>query len=201
MTSAARKRLHDGLRDLYQRKASAMTRRPVFAEGSGHARARLGDGMICDVDHGTRRMQVDLPAEEGGTATAPHPGELMRASLGGCLAFGYRLWGARLDVSIASVEIDITCTYDTRGQMGVSDDVPVGWQTLNISVTIVSDAPEAEVRRVVQTADRMSPMLANISADVKRSHRLTVLTEGTKCSVQGHALIANRIENQSPHKG
>jgi uncharacterized OsmC-like protein len=163
------------IKDIYDRKASAMRRRPAFARGSGQARIRLGAGFACDVHHGDRTERVDQPASEGGAGTGPHPGQLMRASIGACLAMGYRLWGARLEIQIDAVEVDITCRYDARGQMGVSPDVAVGWQTILCAVTITSAESEDSVRRVVETADRLSPMLANLSPSVLRSHRLTIV--------------------------
>jgi uncharacterized OsmC-like protein len=163
------------LRELYRRKAAAMTRRPAFARGSGAARVRLREGMACDVEVEDRTLRADLSASEGGTGTGPHPGQLMRASLAACMAIGYRLWGARLDVAIDAVEVEVGCDYDARGQMGLGADVAIGWERLRFVVTIASPASEADVRRVVETADCRSPMLANISPAVRRSYHLTVL--------------------------
>src|SRR4051812_30678748 len=88
------------LKDLYERKAGAMRRRPAFGRGVGQASARCRSGLACEVRDQQRTLTVDLPIEEGGTATGPHPGQLMRASLVACLAIGYRIWGARLGVAI-----------------------------------------------------------------------------------------------------
>jgi hypothetical protein len=57
--------------------------------------------------------------------------------------------------------------------MGVAG-VAVGWQRIVVDVRIVSAASEAEVRRVVETADRLSPMLAILSPAIERVHRLRV---------------------------
>jgi uncharacterized OsmC-like protein len=163
------------LKELFDRKASAMTRRPAFARGSSQARVRLGEGLTCDVEHEDRTFRVDQPTSEGGAGTGPHPGQLMRASLGACLAMGYRIWGARLGVALDAVAVELTCDYDARGQMGVSDEVAVGWEQVRIDVTITSAEPEDAVRRVVATADRRSPMLANLAASVRRLHHLTIV--------------------------
>jgi uncharacterized OsmC-like protein len=163
------------IKALYERKASAMTRRPAFGRGSAQAHVRLRDGFRCDVEHGERTLLVDQPGSEGGADAGPHPGQLMRASLGACLAMGYRIWGARLGVAIDAVEVELTCDFDARGQLGVADDVAVGWQQVRIAVTITTAAAEGDVRRVVETADRRSPMLANLSGAVRRVHHLTIL--------------------------
>jgi uncharacterized OsmC-like protein len=163
-----------GLKDLYERKRRAMERRPAFGRSTGQARVRMGETMLCLVEEGVWRTRVDQSEEEGGTASAPHSGQLMRASIVACLAMGYRLWGARLGVPIDDVEVDVLCELDARGQLGI-DGVPVGWQRIVVDVCIGSPAPEADVRRVVATADRLSPMLANLSATIERIHHLRVV--------------------------
>ena len=128
----------------------------------------------CEVEEGTWRTRIDQSVEGGGGGTAPHPAEMMRAALVACLAMGYRMWGARLDVDIGQVEVDVLCETDVRGQMGLAD-VPVGWQRIVIDVGITSRASEADVRRVVETADRLSPLLANLSPAIERIHQLRII--------------------------
>jgi uncharacterized OsmC-like protein len=163
------------LKALFDRKARAMTRRPAFGRSTGQARIRLGEGLACDVEHPDRTLLVDQPASDGGGGAAAPPDELMRASIGASLAMGYRLWGARLGVAIDAVELEMTCEYDLRGQLGVADDVAAGWQRVRFDVTIASNAPEEAVRRVVETADRLNPMLANLALSVQRVHHLSIV--------------------------
>ena len=58
--------------------------------------------------------------------------------------------------------------------MGIAD-VPVGWQQIVVDVCIASTAPEADVRRVVETADRLSPLLGNLSPAIQRVHHLRIV--------------------------
>ncbi len=166
---------HAELKELYDRKARAMARRPAFARGSGQTKVHMGEGLACEAFHEDGTVRADQPASEGGTATGPHPGQLMRAGLGACLAMGYRLWAARLGTPIDAVDVEIVCAYDARGQMGLAPEIAIGWQRISFHVTIVSAAPPDEIHRVVETADRLSPMLANLSVAVERSHRLTIV--------------------------
>jgi uncharacterized OsmC-like protein len=163
-----------GLKDLYQRLLRAMLRRPELARATAQARGRLGDGLTCEVEEAAWRTRVDQPQEDGGAGSAPHPGQMMRASILACLATGYRVWGARLDVAIDDIEIDVLCETDVRGQMGIAD-VTIGWQRIVIEVCVTSRAAEADVRRVVETTDRLSPMLANLSPAIERVHHLRVI--------------------------
>ena len=157
-------------------ESSSVTPPAAPSRRTARANVRLVYGLACDVEHEDRMQRVDLPAAEGGGATGPHPGQLMRASLGACLAMGYRVWGARRGVVIDSVEIEITCDYDVRGQLGFDDAAPVGWQRVSLDIVIVSSAPEPAVRGVVEQTHRTSPMLANLSASVERLFSLRIVT-------------------------
>jgi uncharacterized OsmC-like protein len=162
------------LRELYELKAGVLGRRPEMAGRAAQAVVRLEDRLACRVDDGERSFLVDLPAEDGGNGRAPHPDQLMRASLGAGLAAGYRIWAARLGVAIEGIELTVACDEDARGPLGMPG-AAVGWQRLRVDVTITSDRPEAELREVVETANRTSPMLANLSRDIAQVHRLTVV--------------------------
>lgn len=159
------------LKDLYERKRRALSRRPALARVEAQAHARLGEDVRCEVEDGGWRVEVDPSVEEGGRPSAPHPGQMMRASLAACLAIAYRQWSARLDVPIDDVEVDVLCELDARGQLGI-EGVAVGWQRMVVVVRIQSRAPEADVRRLVQTADRLNPLLANLSPGIERVHHL-----------------------------
>ncbi|HEX6275652.1 MAG TPA: OsmC family protein [Polyangiaceae bacterium] len=163
------------LRELYDRKARTLRRRPALGATSAGVTARLLDELACEVRCGTTTLVSALDVtERGGGNAAPTPGDLMRAALGACLAMGYRIWAARLDVDFDTVEVDVTCDFDQRGQLGLADDIPAGWQRISLEVRIVTDAPIGEVRRVVEQADRLNPMLANLSSAIARIHTLTV---------------------------
>ena len=93
------------------------------------------------------------------------------------LAQGYRIWAARLGVPITRIELAVRYDLDARGATGLQPDIAVGWERVEVDVTVTSTAREPEVRRVVEVANRLSPMLANLSRDVDRQHRLTVIAE------------------------
>jgi uncharacterized OsmC-like protein len=168
------------IKELLDRRASALARRPALAQMNGHARVRLAAGLACDVELEARAVRVDLPAPEAGADTGPDPGQLMRASLGASLAMGCRIWGARLGVPIEAIEIELTCEADARGPLGVSSEATVGWSRLRFDVKVTSAEPDEAIRRVVDTARRLSPMLANLAPAVEQVHRLTIARPETE---------------------
>jgi uncharacterized OsmC-like protein len=166
---------NEDLLALYEHQTRSLKRRPSLGRASARARVRLVAETACEVRHGTLATIVDLPSDDGGAGTGPHPGELMRACLGSCLVLGYRVWAARLGIPLANVEIDVTCEFDTRGQLGLDDDVAVGWERIVFDVRVESDAPSADIEELVAHANRLSPMLANLAQSISRVHHLTVV--------------------------
>ena len=65
--------------------------------------------------------------------------------------------GARLDVPLDAVDVEVEADYDTRGELGVADEFTPGYTQIRYRVTVISPAPEADVLRVLDTADRYSP--------------------------------------------
>jgi uncharacterized OsmC-like protein len=161
------------LKDLYERQRRALSRRPALGWSGGQARIRLV-GLGGEAAHGGWRTPVVAPGGGEEADGLPTPDLLMRASIGACLALGYRLWGARLGVDIEDVAIDVVTVSDGRGPLDLGEGIPVGWQRVVFNSRVSSPAPERDVARVVETAHRLSPMLANLSPAVTRLLQLTV---------------------------
>ena len=87
------------------------------------------------------------------------PGCARSAALGSCLAIGYAMWAARLQVPITSLEVEIQADYDVRGELGVSQDVRPGYSEVRYVVSVESDASADDVTRVLETAERSSSWL------------------------------------------
>jgi hypothetical protein len=67
------------------------------------------------------------------------------------------MWAARLGIALDSLEVQVEADYDSRGELGVSDDVPPGYTQVRYVVTVASPATDAEIRNLLDTADRYSP--------------------------------------------
>jgi len=147
----------DQIRDVLERNARAVTVRPSIARHTARTTVRLKPGLECELTEGPWKMTVAMGEKSGGTGSAPGPGVLGRGALGSCLALGYAMWAARLGVAIESLTVDVEADYDSRGELGVSDDVPPGYTQVRYTVTVASRAPQADVYRVLDTADKYSP--------------------------------------------
>ena len=145
------------IRTAIERNAKAVTLRPSVGQGTARTIVRLKPGLECEVVEGPWTLRVGMGEKSGGTNAGPNPGILGRGALGSCLAIGYAMWAARLGVPIETLEVQIEADYDSRGELGVADDVPPGYRQVRYVVSVSSPASEEDVRRMIDTADKYSP--------------------------------------------
>jgi uncharacterized OsmC-like protein len=145
------------VREVLERKVKAVTLRPAVGQNTARTRVRLRLGLACDVEEGSWTFSAGMSEKSGGTNAGPNPGVLGRAALGTCLALGYAMWAARLDVPIDDLTVDVEADYDARGELGVSDEIPPGYLQVRYHVRIASPAPADAVQRLIETADKYSP--------------------------------------------
>lgn len=142
----------------YQRMVRTVERRPAKARGTARTSVRVTEGMTCRVVDGEWELTLDLPDRWGGNNAGPNPGVFGRAALGSCLAMAYRRWAVEHDLPIRSLEIEIEADYDARGELGLADVTPA-YTEVRYTVSVESDAPEEEVRRVFDLAETRCPYL------------------------------------------
>ena len=157
-----------------ERNVKAVSLRPSVGQGTAVTRVQLRDGLACDISEGPWTLTAGMTEKYGGTNAGPNPGVLGRAALGSCLALGYGMWAARLEVPITALDVEIHADYDVRGELAVDDGVRPGYTAMRYIVRVSSPAPEADVRRVIDTADRYSSWRDDIANPVPLARELHI---------------------------
>lgn len=151
---------NEKIKAAFTRVSDALTQRPAFGLGTGISKASIKDGLTCEIREGNWTMTADMPEQAGGNAAGPTPGVFGRAALGSCLAIGYMMRAATMDIAVAGIEVEIQADYDDGALFGTTPDgVPPGYLEIRYSVTIDSDAPEEAIIQMVDEADNHSPYL------------------------------------------
>lgn len=140
----------------FERNAAAMKLKPKLAQATGVTAVRIRNGLTCEIEDGDWKFVADMPESCAGENAGPDPGPLGRGAFGACLAMGYTMWAARLDISVDEVEVEVAADYDVRGFYGVAD-VPCGYLELRYTVRIQSEASEEEIMGLLDKADSHSP--------------------------------------------
>lgn len=155
------------IKSAFERNGRAIELRPAMGQKTAVTKARIVDGVRCEVSEGRWNLTIDASEKSGGTGAGPDPGFVVRSALAACLAMGYVTWAAHLDVPVSDVEVEVHADFDARGQHGV-EGIPAGYSEVRYDVRITSSAPEADIQRVAEAADRAS-MVGDVFA---RAHRL-----------------------------
>ena len=163
------------IKNIQERNVKALKKRPSIGQGTALTRVKVRGGMTCDIEDGQWKLVADDMPGDGGAGLGPDPGVLVRAGLGSCLAMGYIIWAARLDIPLDNVEVVVETDYDARGMYGVDDSISPGWGAVRYIVNISSPAPHERVKELVDTADRYSPILDDMrrASEISRQLHLT----------------------------
>jgi uncharacterized OsmC-like protein len=154
----------------FQRVASALRQRPALGLGTAVSTTFIKDGLTCEIREGNWALVADMPEQAGGNGAGPTPGVYGRAALGSCLAIGYMMRAAALNIPIARLEVEIQADYDDGALFGTATGVVPGYLEVRYVVTIESDVAENEIMSLLDEADQYSPYL-DVFTRAQRCHR------------------------------
>ncbi len=117
-------------------------------------RARGGQSgapIACSVDIGRAAYEAQAHAGVGGAGTAGCSGDLLLGALAACAQITCQMVAAAMGVPTERIEVVVEGDMDLRGTLGLSREVPVGFQAIRVRFDI--DAPNA-------TPDQLSALRA-----------------------------------------
>ncbi|MGM0547627.1 MAG: OsmC family protein [Bacteroidota bacterium] len=163
------------IKEAYERNRRAVELRPQKGKSTAVTKVRLYNGTTCEVQHKEWTLKVDVGKSEGGNDAGPGPGILERGALGSCLAMAYSQQAAIMGVPVDRIDVDVESDFDARGMFGI-DDRPPGFEELRYNIYIESTADEEEVQKVIDKADRHSPVLDDFKRAIPIERDVTIKT-------------------------
>lgn len=142
-----------------ERNVRAIAARPSVGQGTAVTKVQWRHGLTCEAVDGPWKFTVGMTDKYGGDNAGPNPGVFGRTALGACLAIGYAMWAARMNVPLHSLNVEVHADYDVRGELGVDDSVRPGYKAMRVVVAVESDAPESEVVAMLDVAEQHSSYL------------------------------------------
>jgi uncharacterized OsmC-like protein len=131
-----------------------------------HSRTTINDFYSAGQTHSRSRpfvYDVDEPPVLLGEDHGANPMEYALAALNGCLTTALIYNAAAKGIKIDEVESTLSGDLDIQGALGMSGNVRNGYENIQVTFKIKSDAPEEKLRELVELAQKRSPVFDIIS--------------------------------------
>jgi uncharacterized OsmC-like protein len=137
----------------------------TWIEGT-HNRALVKDfyGALREEDDREERLfEIDEPRVLCGEDLGANPVEYLLVALSGCLTTSLIAHATAKGIEISRLSSRYEGDLDLRGFLGLSEEVPVGFQTIRVFFTIEADISEAEKVELLKMAQKYSPVFNTIA--------------------------------------
>lgn len=106
--------------------------------------------VSCSVDIGRAIYQAEAHTGVGGAGTAPCSGDLLLGALAACAEITCQMVAAAIGIPTKRIEVTAEGDLDLRGTLGISKEVPTGFESIRLRFEV--EAPEAtpEQRRILR---------------------------------------------------
>ncbi|PYT62138.1 MAG: osmotically inducible protein OsmC [Acidobacteria bacterium] len=97
--------------------------------------------LTCSVDIGRAIYDAEAHTGVGGTGAAACSGDLLLGALAACAQITCQMVAAAMGVPTKKIDVTVEGDLDLQGTLGMSKDLPVGFQNIRLRFDVV--APEA----------------------------------------------------------
>jgi uncharacterized OsmC-like protein len=126
------------------------------------ARGRIEEGVTCKIETGQALVKAGLHPATGGNGLSVCSGDMLLEALAACAGVTMNAvatsMGLKLDEGIVTAEGDL----DFRGTLGVSKDIPVGFQKIRLKFDLKTDASEEEINSLLKLTERYCVVLQTL---------------------------------------
>jgi uncharacterized OsmC-like protein len=105
-----------------------------------------GAPIACSVDIGRAIYQAEAHKGVGGAGSGACSGDLLLGALAACAQITCQMVAAAMGIRTERIEVTVEGDLDLRGTLGISKDVPVGFETIHLRFDIA--APEATAEQL-----------------------------------------------------
>jgi uncharacterized OsmC-like protein len=134
-----------------------------------HNRATISDFYGAGQEDNSREpivFEIDEPPVLLGKNRGINPVEYLLIALSGCLTTSLIAHGSAKGIEIRKVESRYEGDLDLRGFLGISEDVPVGYQNIRVYFKIDADVSEEQKEELIKIAQKYSPVFNSIAKPV-----------------------------------
>src|SRR5947208_4337852 len=132
-----------------------------------NAEGQIGEGVTCKVETGKALVEAGLHPATGGDGSSACSGEMLLEALVACAGVTLRAVATALNIQLHDATIRAEGDLDFRGTLGVSKDVPVGFQRIRLSFDLDTDASEEQLSKLLGLTERYCVVYQTLSQSPK----------------------------------
>lgn len=118
------------------------------------ASGRLGEGVTCKIETGKALVAAGLHPATGGNGLSACSGDMLLEALVACAGVTLNAVATALGIDLRDASLHAEGDLDFRGTLGVSKEVPVGFQDIRLSISVVTDASDDDVAKLISLTER-----------------------------------------------
>jgi uncharacterized OsmC-like protein len=144
----------DELRSLQAPIKHGYRENPETALVTLRAEGRIGEGLTCKVETGKALVEAGLHPATGGSGLSACSGDMLLEALVACAGVTLRAVATALGIELRDATVRAEGDLDFRGTLGVSKDVPVGFQQIRLQFDLDTDASEEQITTLLRLTER-----------------------------------------------
>src|SRR6059058_2838436 len=157
----------DEIRSLQAPLKEQYRQRPDTALVTLRAEGRIGEGITCKVETGKALVEAGLHPATGGDGSRACSGDMLLEALVACAGVTLRAVATALNIQLRDAIIRAEGDLDFRGTLGVSKDVPVGFQQIRLHFDLDTDAGEEQLATLLRLTERYCVVYQTLSRPAK----------------------------------
>ena len=157
----------DELRSLQAPLKAQYRERPETAFVTLRAEGRISKDITCKIETGKGRVEAGLHPATGGDGRSACSADMLLEALAGCAGVTLRAVATALGIQLRDATIQAEGDLDFRGTLGVSKDVPVGFQQIRLRFDLDTDASEEQLATLLRLTERYCVVYQTLSQPAK----------------------------------
>lgn len=121
-----------------------------------------GAGVSCRVETGRAIVEAGLHPATGGTGLQACSGDMLLEALAACAGVTLRAVASALEIPVRDGTVHAEGDLDFRGTLGVSKDVPVGFQRIRLRFELETDASPEQLDTLLKLTERYCVVLQTL---------------------------------------
>lgn len=155
------------LRSLQAPLKERYKRQPETAQITLRAEGRLSKDVTCEIETGKAPVKAGLHPATGGDGLSACSGDMLLEALVGCAGVTLNAVATALGIQLRNAKVRAEGDLDFRGTLGVSKDVPVGFERIRLRFDLDTDASAEQVATLIRLTERYCVVYQTLSRPAK----------------------------------